>query len=549
MQHPFLDHPLRENRSHALAVLACALFAGPAMAAAGPADHARADRECASLANADLAFNASIRVSGYIDASEAKPWTSPDGFRDATTVRQPFCRVAGTLSPVPGSEIKFEVWLPAKTAWNGRFYGTASGGSLGSIQYAALTAPLARGFAAMAHDNGHVSANTYEQSWAFDSATGEVRKDKVIDFASRAQHVATVAAKQLTAAFYGEKPGHAYYVGCSQGGHHGMMEAQRYPGDYDGIVAGAHGGDWSGMMASEAWAAYQVFRNQRSGALSRDMLVKVSNRAIASCDALDGLVDGQIEDPRQCRFDPAVMQCGTGDAAADSCLTPAQVAAVKSIYQGPRKPGTQEQLAPGFVPGSEQFWPWDDQLDLVSGSYYDFYRLILHRNPAWDFLSFDWNRDIDEGRAEWGAIYDAVDPDLGGFRRAGGKLILYHGWSDPLITPFLSVNAWEAMERRMGAGEVATFARLFMIPGMSHCSAGPIGGTRDTQDAAWLTAIQRWVEEGIAPDASGPRDTVIGRGDIDGKTRSRPYCPYPKVARYNGRGDIDAAASFSCKMP
>lgn len=547
-----IDDLRRKNIRYALAAptaLLLALFLAACTEAPKQESANHGQLACESLYTADTPFNTAIRVAEYVEASESHPWRSPEGFRGTISVKVPFCRVAGTISPVPHANIRFEVWLPAKSAWGGRFYGTASGGSLGSIQYAALAAPLAGGFAAMGHDNGHTSANTYEQTWAFDATTREVRKEKAIDFASRAQHVATVTAKQLTAVFYGKQPHHAYYVGCSQGGHHGMMEAQRYPEDYDGIVSGAHGGDWSGMMASEAWAAYHVFRNQRAGAISQDMLTKVSHQAIAACDADDGLLDGQIEDPRTCRFDPVVMQCGARGTSVDSCLTPAQVTAVRAIYQGPRKPGSGEQLAPGFTPGSEQFWPWHDQLDLVSGSYYDFYRLILHRNPTWDFLSFDWERDIDEGRAKWGAVYDAIDPDLRRFQAAGGKLIMYHGWSDPLITPYLSINAWQAMEKEMGDDRVTAFARLFMVPGMSHCSAGPIGGTRDTQDAAWLTAIQRWVEEDIAPDASTPDNTVIGHGEIDGKTRTRPYCPYPKVARYAGSGDINEAANFSCSLP
>jgi feruloyl esterase len=183
----------------------------------------------------------------------------------------------------------------------------------------------------------------------------------------------------------------------------------------------------------------------------------------------------------------------------------------------------------------------------MSGSYYDFYRLLVHQDPAWDFLTMDWARDLDRGEAELGAIFDAVDPDLSRFREAGGKLIMYHGWSDPLISPFLSVDTWEAMVERMGAAATAEVARLFMIPGMAHCGYGPIGGTRDLHDEAWLTAIQRWVEEGIPPDGKDPAGTVVGVGAAGDALRTRPYCPYPGQAHYLGTGSIDRAANFRCE--
>ncbi|MGQ0835404.1 MAG: tannase/feruloyl esterase family alpha/beta hydrolase [Gammaproteobacteria bacterium] len=177
------------------------------------------------------------------------------------------------------------------------------------------------------------------------------------------------------------------------------------------------------------------------------------------------------------------------------------------------------------------------------------WRLLVHADPDWDLLSIDWERDVDAGRKRLGPMYDATNPDLSRFQARGGKLIMYHGWSDPLISPFLSVDMWDAINKRMGADKTAEFARLFMIPGMAHCSSGPVGGTRDMHDAAWLTAIQNWAEDGIAPDAQTPRGTVIGVGAIEGQLRTRPYCPYPRVARYTGAGGIDRAASFTCEMP
>jgi feruloyl esterase len=525
------------------------LFAARAPAAENPPASLRIANDsgrCSALSRFQPGLPTRITGAEWIAASAGQPWRSPEGFRDPAVVKVPFCRLSGELPTAEEAYVRFEVWLPTTARWNGRFFGTASGGSLGAIQYAGLAMPLERGFAAMAHDNGHVSANLYEQSWALDASTGKLRRERLVDFASRSQHLTTVVAKEAVAAFYGSPVRYAYYVGCSQGGHHGMMEAQRYPEDYNGIVAGAHGGSWTEMVAGEAWAAFQVTRDGGAGALTESLAKAVSRRAIEQCDGDDGLEDGQIADPRQCRFDPALMQCGTQFADPVNCLTPEQVEATRAIYAGPHT-ATGRKLAPGFAPGSEQYWRWTDSHEFMSGSYYDFYRLLVQADPEWDFLSLDWERDVDRGKALLGAIFDAVDPDLSRFRNAGGKLIMYHGWSDPLISPFLSLDTWEAMHKQMGDAATAEVARLFMIPGMAHCGYGPIGGTRDLHDEVWLTAIQRWVEEGIPPDGMEPEGTVVGFGAVGDIVRTRPYCPYPGQARYLGTGSIDRAANFRCE--
>lgn len=515
--------------------------------AQAPATTESADaKSCRALANASVHGKARVEAAEWIAASPASPWISPTGFRGQVSVQTPFCRIQGVARPSAVSDIRFEVWLPGHAQWNGRFFGTAAGGSMGAIQYAALPMPVTRGFAAMAHDNGHRSANTFEQNWAFNSKTGRVERDLLVDFASRAQHESTVAAKSIAAAFYGRAPARSYYVGCSQGGHHGLMQAERYPADYDGIVAGAHGGDWTGMVGGQALAAHIVTRDNRAGALSKTLAQAVSRRAIAHCDKRDGLEDGLIEDPRQCDFDPAVMQCGRPGADPSACLSAAQVAATRAIYRGFESdiPG---QSAPGFVPGSEQYWAWTDELDPISGSYHDFYRLLLNENPKWSFASFDPVRDIPKGRAKLGPVMDASSSNLGAFAGRGGKLILYHGWSDPLISPYLSINKWDSLQQDMGVEAVQNFARLFMIPGMAHCGGGPIGGTRDTHDPMWLTAIQNWVESDMAPDGRTDATTIIGVGAHGNTLKTRPYCPYPSVARYTGQGDVNRAANYVCE--
>lgn len=507
-------------------------LAGGVMLYAGAA---AAQTPCATLGDFKPSIDAVITAE-QIDASAMAPWTAPGTsltqFTGAATAVVPFCRVTGSLKPTPQSDIRFELWLPPRNAWNGNFFGTASGGSAGAINYPVMIDPLTRGYAAMGHDNGHVSSG-FDQSWVR-SADGRLLTEKLVDFASRAQHVATVVGKEIAASFYNGAPKRAYYAGCSQGGHHGMMEAQRFPDDYDGIVAGAHSGDWIGVLASEAWASTQVLKDNRAGGLSPAKLTLLSKAVLKTCDAADGLEDGQIADPRQCAFNPAVLQCRAGMSTGE-CLTSQQVAATAAIYNGP-------EGASGYARGSEANWitTWNANTRLQSGSYHDFFRLVLKQDPAWDFLTLEWPRDIDEARAKFGGIYNAVNPDLSAFKARGGKLIMYHGWSDALVPAGTTVAAWNRMTSKMGAESLGQFARLFMVPGMGHCAGGPIG------NADWLTALERWVERGLPPDATPGTYTLLGSGKIGGVARTRPYCPYPKVARYRGAGDINTPESFIC---
>ncbi len=506
--------------------------------------------DCSSLKNFSGSIGTTITASESIDASATAPWQVPGDQIAPTstaTVSVPFCRVQGVVRPTEQSNIAFEVWLPAdKAAWNERFFGTASGGSAGRISRGSLVDPLTRGYAAVAHDNGHTSTNFFEQSWAFDAATRTVRIEPITDFGYRAQHSVTVVGKEIVAAYYASEPARAYYNGCSQGGHHGMMEVQRYPDDYDAVIAGAHGGDWSGMMSSEAHAAISTVKNDRAGGLTTVQQLAVNAAALAACDANDGLADGLIQNPAGCQFDPAVVQCGAPGADASSCLSPAQVEATRAIYAGPRR-NDGSTVSPGYSVGSEVLWSqtWNSTTELRSGSYYDFYRLILKQDPDFDFLTIDFDTDVDAGRAKYGHIYDAVDPDLSAFKARGGKLIMYHGWADPLIAAELSVDSWKRIEQQMGATAVEEFARLFMIPGMGHCSGGP----NATPGIDWLTAMENWAENGIAPDATTPANTIVGSGTEAGTNapRTRPICPYPSQHRYDGTGDINSAQSFTCE--
>lgn len=448
--------------------------------------------DCASLLNFKPSVNTVITRAESIDASAAAPWLTPTNVMTpaAQQVTTPFCRVAGVVKPSEKSSINFEVWLPLPAAWNRKFVGNADGGSTGAIFYAYMTDPLQRGYAVMGHDNGHVSKDPFEQSWAFDSATNSVNIDAITDFGYRAQHVVTVVSKELSGAYYAAAPVHAYYNGCSQGGHHGMMEVQRYPDDYDGAVAGAHGGDWLGMMSSEAWAAVSVLKNNRAGGLTVPQLTAFHAAVLSACDANDGLVDGQIGDPRQCKFDPATLQCGAAGADPATCMSPAQVQATRDIFAGPKRSGNGESVSPPYARGSEGGWSttWNAATIQQSGSYNDFFKLILKQDPSFDIVNLNWDSDIDAGRAKYGTIYDANNADLSAFKANKGKLIMYHGWSDPLISPFLSLNYWTRLQDTMGAGSLNDFARLFMVPDMGplHRRSGRRVGLADAASAKYL---------------------------------------------------------------
>ena len=516
---------LRNSAAAGVGALVASLLAAPAAAT-----------DCSALLRATASLPTIVHAAETIAASTAQPWTSPPGLIGTAQVTAPFCRVTASVHPTPNSDIRFELWLPLR--WNGRFFGTASGGSAGSISYVAMADPLVRGYAAMGHDNGHVSGG-FEQDWAFDAHRGQVNTDKVIDFAWRAQHAATVAAKDLTRAFYAKQPARSYYVGCSQGGHHGLMEAQRFPDDYDAIVAGAHGGDWIGVLTAEAWAAYQVTRDQRAGGIPKALLPAVGRQVLASCDAADGAADGSIENPQRCRPDLAALRCRPGQAEA--CLTEAQIAATQAIHAGPRE-AAGPIASSGYAPGSELNWAttWNAETVARSGSYFDFFRLVARQQPDWDFQSFAWPDEVIAARARWSAVYDAREADLARFKARGGRLILYHGWSDGLVPAGQTLHYWDRLQQAMGAAGVAEFARLFMVPGMGHCAGGPIGS------ADWLTAMENWVEKGQAPDP-GSRNPIVGSGALeDGTKRRRTYCPWPQTARYRGSGDLNAPESFTC---
>ena len=460
------------------------------------------------------------------------------------------CRVTGTLSP----EIAFEVSLPAK--WNGRFYMIGNGGHAGeSLEDAGRVGQrnqaLQLGFAFAQTNTGHDARK--EPGGAFAMSNPQ----KAVDYAYRAVHLTATTSKDITKDYYGRAAAKSYWNSCSNGGRQGLIEAQRFPDDFDGIVANAPWVDQTGFTIGAMW-------NQRAltaTPVSAAKMATVADKVMAKCDAIDGLKDGLIDDPRKCTFDPArdVPACAAGTDDV-SCLTPAQAAAVAKVYSGPVSNG--KPFFPGFMPGSEAVMPglfgggsgsgsgsgWSNVIlppAQPGGKPADFnlaentMKYLVHTppKPDYDYATFDFDRDVKMLDA-WSAKADAKNPDLAKFKDRGGRLLMTYGWSDTILQPMMGVNYYEAALAKNGRS-TPDFFRLFMVPGMAHCGGG-IGP--DRHDA--MTAIINWVEKGQAPT------TMVASKVVENKVvRTRPLCAYPQVARYTGTGSIDDAANFRCVAP
>ncbi len=460
-----------------------------------------------------------------------------------------FCRVAGTLAPSADSDIQFEVWLPS-SGWNGKFYGIGNGGFAGSIDYAGLGAAVRRGYAAAATDTGH-SGSQVDARWALN------HPEKITDFGYRAIHETAETGKAMVKAYYGDPAKRAYFNSCSNGGRQALMEAQRFPGDYDGIVAGAPANDWTHLLITALW---DVNAMDGDAYIPAKKIPAIENAVLAACDALDGLKDGVIDDPRRCHFQPSTLLCQ--GAETDACLTKAQAGALEKIYSGPKNAKGQ-QVFTGFSPGGEgEFEGWaawvsgarpGTSLQYLFGM--GFFRNMLFNDPAWDYHKFNVDHDLKLADDSLAPVLNATNPDLKKFKDRGGKLIVYHGWSDAAIPPLSSIHYYQSVVSKMGAKNAAGFVRLFMVPGMQHCGGGP-GPNDFGQEVAAAgdpsrdlgPALERWVEQGTAPDRL-VATKYKGTGPASGVARTRPLCAYPRVAKWNGSGSPDDAANFTCAEP
>lgn len=449
----------------------------------------------------------------------------PAGAQTAPAANLPdFCRVQATLTPSADSDIKIEVWLPA-SGWNGKFVGIGNGIWAGSISISEMSGPLRRGFAVSATDTGHVG-----NGLTADFAVGH--PEKLVDFGHRAVHEMTVAAKQIVTAFYGNAPKLSYWNSCSTGGRQGLMEAYRYPDDYDAISAMAPANPMTGLMSQTLWTGFQPLRKPGAG-LTREKLTALHKSYIAQCDALDGLADGIVTEPGKCRFDPKVAQCKASDGP--DCLTEDQVRTMRAIYDGVRDSRTGKINFPGFPPGSEI-----QLAALISGPEpfpvaTSYMRQLVFADPKWDFRTFDYGGDLDKAERFGSATLDVPATGLRRFFARGGKLLLSHGWADGLIPASNTINFHKALAANLNPAEAKGQLRLFMAPGMDHCSGGDGFSAFDT-----LGVIDAWATSGTPPE------TIAASRAHGLPPMSRALCAFPKVARYKGAGDKAVAASFTC---
>jgi feruloyl esterase len=435
-------------------------------------------------------------------------------------VEKPFCRVVGVIE----KEINFELWLPRD--WNGKFEGVGNGGFTGAINYPSMGAALAKGYATASTDTGHrTERGFFEDEWI------EGHPQRVSDFLYRAHHLMAQTSKKLVGAFYGKSLDRAYYNGCSSGGWEGLTEAQRYPDDYDGIVAGAPAINFVRLQSRGILQA-QMSLQDPQGNLTGEQVRLLIDAAVNKCDARDGLKDGLIDDPRTCDFDPAELLCRSGQAT--DCLTAPQVARAAALY-GPVKSRGGLNLYPGAALGASPMLP-PSVAPAPPG--HSAMALMLQRKPDWDVNTFDPDKQIPELERELGAVADSMDPNLSRFRAHGGKLILYHGWADPLLSPFNTIDYYDSVSKTLGADVTDGFVKLFMVPGMGHCRGGSGPNEFDA-----VEAMAQWVEHGSPPKQILAAHVTAGRID-----RTRPLCPYPQVARYKGTGSTDEATQFECRQ-
>jgi Tannase and feruloyl esterase len=506
----------------AVAAAASALaFAGPAAAAS-----------CESL-NGKTFGDATIAKATAVAAPFSVMNVDPP---QPVAVDKPFCRVEGVLKPSADSDIKFEVWLPPATAWNGKYQGVGNGGFAGSLIYGAMVWALDGGYAVSGTDTGH-AGGSLESAWALG------HPEKIKDFGWRGVHETALASKAVVEAYYEKAPARSYFRGCSDGGREALMEAQRFPRDYEGIVAGAPANAWTKLLIEAIWDE-QALAASPDAWLSPEKLALVSKATVAACHGENGV----IADPRQCRFDPAGLQCKSGQA--DVCLTAPELATLKKIYAGPQD-SAGKGIFPGLAPGGEagpSAWSlWvtggEPKRNLGSLIYFfgtGFFSNMVYDKPDWDFRTLDLAKGLADASQKTGEALDATETDLGPFKAAGGKLIQYHGWNDSAISPTSSINYYESVAAKMGGIEsIQSFYRLFMAPGMEHCGGGPgpnaVGGAfglpPPSRDPAHdvTSALEHWVEDGVAPGeitATLYRDNDPSKGIASQRT----WRAYPTTA-------------------
>ncbi|HEX5461361.1 MAG TPA: tannase/feruloyl esterase family alpha/beta hydrolase [Steroidobacteraceae bacterium] len=514
---------------------------------------AAAASSCADLARLALK-NTTITMAQSVAAGAFTPpvpsWAAR--FMHPAPIPVSFCRVAGRIRPTPDSDIRFEVWLPL-SGWTGRYESVGNGGFAGSIRYDSMRNPLLGGSAVASTDDGHQAPAIGPTSadWAFN------HPEKIIDHGYRAVHLTALVAKAITAAFYGQPPAHAYFVGCSKGGQEAFMEAQRYPSDFDGIVGGGVANQWTDLFATFMWTENLNLANRESY-LSPADITKIGAAVSKACDNIGGVKSGFVNDPLRCRVAPSSLG-----------LTPAKLRTYEAIHEGPMDRAGRPTYA-GQAYGSENPG-WTETIsatDFESAqteaqmSMYgaNFYRNFVYQDKNWSFHGFD----LEKGRADAvravGSIMNAEDVHFAKFRARGGKLIEYAGMEDSIVTPLSSVRFYQSVVAAQGhmpasvaLAQTQKFFRLFLAPGMGHCGGGPgpndfgqAGGNGDVEHDL-VVALEKWVEKRMPPT-----QVIATKFNSDDKGKgvamTRPLCLFPKVAKYKGSGPVTEAGNFSCAV-
>lgn len=465
--------------------------------------------------------NVTITAAEFRSAGAAP---SARGGRGAGPQLPAHCRVAAVLAPSSDSHIEMELWMPAEN-WNGKFLAVGNGGWAGAIETGAMATALGRGYATSSNDTGH------NRTAGADGLFALGHPEKVLDFGYRSMHEMTVQSKVLINAFYKQTPRLSYYQGCSTGGRQGLMEAQRYPEDFDAIIAGAPVYNQTRLHASQMSLMVDMLKKPES-ILSNAKKTAVGNAVLGACDAQDGVKDQLITNPQMCKFDPAQLLCKAGDA--ENCLTAAQVETAKKAYS-PVKLKTGEMVYPAHSLGYEAGWRMPTAGGTPPSLPGDSFRILGHQDEKWDLNSFDLDKDLALALKNGGDAIDAINTDLSRFKARGGKLLMWHGWADPGPAPENTINYFNAAGKQAG-GNTSDWMRLFLLPGVAHC-----GGGNGPDQADYLTPMEKWREGGTAP-----AQIVASKRD---NSMTRPLCPYPQVAKYSGSGDTNDAKNFTCAAP
>jgi feruloyl esterase len=497
------------------------LIASAVIAALSASAHAQTGQAACERLRTLHGGSSRILSAEYSVAGESRA-PGAGSFNPPPIVLPAHCSVRVFTSTSRDSGVTSEIWLPDATAWNGKLLATGNGGYSSALSYRQMAEALQRGFAVAGSDTGHEGDGL---------AFGSGHPEKIRDWAYRSTHVLAADAKAVVAAFYGKGPAHAYFAGCSTGGQQALSEAQRYPQDFDGIVAGDPGNDRI-LLNADFVASWLVTHPANGPSFPASKLAMLSKAVLAACDKQDALEDGIIGDPSKCSFDPHALLCKATEDRA-SCLTDSEVSMVQALYDGPLRKADGTRMFPGWPRGSEAGW----------GSY-----LILPAKPVrlefwsdWVFAgasfnmrTFNASTAVSSARAKFPYV-EAIDPDLRPFQRRGGKLLLYHGWADAVVPPEDTIGYYERVKQLLGS-DIAISVRLFMVPGMGHCAGGPGATTFDA-----VGALDQWVT-GIMVPESIPASHQSGGATLF----ERPLCAYPKSAQWDGKSDPAKASSFRC---